>query len=96
MSVESPDDPPQPSPPPYASRAQLADYLEAQADDLEALASAEPGDPRLVAELAVRFALIAREHELTFVAERFERLAGTEAGSGAESGAGSSTGTHRS
>jgi hypothetical protein len=52
----------------------MADYLEAQADELERLEQASAGDVRLVEELAARFAELARAHQLEFVAERFDRF----------------------
>ena len=61
--------------PTFATKAELADYLEAQADEVERLAAGAEGDRRLVEELAARFAALAREHELEFVAERFDSFA---------------------
>jgi hypothetical protein len=70
-----------PSIPPNAtpSKAQLADYLVAQADELEKLAAGSEGDLRLVEELAVRFAEVARANQLEFIAERFDRFRRSDA-----------------
>jgi hypothetical protein len=75
MSVErTPNDPAARAPGSQPNRAQLADYLEAQADELDKLQTAMPNDGRLVAELAMRFAEVARAHGLAFIAERFDRF----------------------
>lgn len=60
--------------PTFVTKAELADYLEAQADLIEQMAEAPNSDPELLGEIAARFAEVAREHELSFVAERFDRL----------------------
>ncbi len=61
-----------------ASKAQLADYLEAQADQLERERPDDRYAPAL-AELALSFAELAEAHELDFVSERFRRLLGRKA-----------------
>ena len=69
-----------------ASKAGLADYLEAQADELERLArDGGPAQQVIVAIMAERLGDVAREHGLGFVAERFDRFrppaaTGTEGG----------------
>jgi hypothetical protein len=58
----------------FATKAQLADYLESQADILAQLAKDDPGAHQRIWEIAARFAEVARAHELEFVASRFDRF----------------------
>ena len=71
----------------FSTKASLADYLEAQADELETLA-VEPDSSRqvIVAIIAERLADVAREHGLEFVAERFDRFRPPYGESGAKAG----------
>jgi hypothetical protein len=59
----------------FATRAQMADYLEAQAAELERTGSFDPP----LQDIALSFADLARSHRLPAVAMRFEQLVKSKA-----------------
>lgn len=59
---------------PTPSKAEIADYLEAQADELKRVLSADPEQRKMVADVAERLAHLARQHGLEIVARRFDGL----------------------
>ena len=56
----------------FVTKADLANYLESQAEILAQLAVDDPAASQRIWEIAARFAEVARAHELDFVASRFD------------------------